>query len=67
MAMALALAMAMAMALAMALVALAMACEALDLIALDNIYVGENGWKDEHFLDVKQAREALAKIRGKEG
>lgn len=33
--------------------------EALEMIAMDNIYIGENGWKDEYFLNVKQAREAL--------
>ncbi len=44
---------------------LAVAIEALELISLDNIYVGENGWRDEHFLNVKQAKEALAKINQK--
>jgi septal ring factor EnvC (AmiA/AmiB activator) len=44
---------------------LAIAVEALELISLDNIYVGENGWRDEHFLNVKQAKEALAKINQK--
>lgn len=42
---------------------LAIAIEALELIAMDNIYVGENGWKDEHFLNVKHATEALEKIK----
>ena len=40
---------------------LAIAVSALELISLDNIYVGENGWRDEHFLNVKQAKEALNK------
>jgi hypothetical protein len=44
---------------------LAIAVEALGLISLDNIYVGENGWRDEHFLNVKQAKEALTKINQK--
>jgi hypothetical protein len=38
------------------------AVEALKMIALDNTYVGEDGWRDEHFLDVKQATEALKTI-----
>jgi len=36
--------------------------KALKLISMDNIYVGENGWRDENFLNVKQAREALKSI-----
>lgn len=34
--------------------------QALKTIALENIYVAENGWRDEHFLNVKQANEALS-------
>lgn len=41
---------------------LSVAVEALNLIALDNIYVTQDEWRDEHFLNVKQAKEALAKI-----
>jgi hypothetical protein len=40
--------------------------EALKLIAMDNIYVAENGWRDEYFLNVKQATEALKSI-GEQG
>lgn len=43
------------------------AVEALELIALDNIFVAENGWRDEHFLDVKQAKEALSIIKQLDG
>lgn len=39
--------------------------EALKLIAEPNIFIAENGWRDEHFLDVKQAEEALSHYREK--
>jgi hypothetical protein len=39
--------------------------EALKLIALKDVYVGENGWRDEYFLSVKQADEALAAVENK--
>jgi seryl-tRNA synthetase len=41
---------------------LAIAVEALEMISLDNIYVDENGWRDEYILGYNQAREALVKI-----
>jgi seryl-tRNA synthetase len=44
---------------------LAIAVEALEMISLDNIYVGENGWRDEYILGYNQAREALNKINQK--
>jgi hypothetical protein len=36
--------------------------EALELICLENIYIGENGWRDEYILSFNQAKEALEKI-----
>ena len=41
--------------------ALELVVDALHNIAQDNIFVSEGGWKDEHFLDAKQANE---RIRG---
>lgn len=38
------------------------AVEMAELISCKSIYVGENGWKDEHFLNVKQAEEFLAEF-----
>jgi hypothetical protein len=41
--------------------------ECLEMICLDNIYVGQDGWKDEYFLVVKNARECLNKLTKDEG
>lgn len=38
------------------------AVEMAELISCKSIYVGENGWQDEHFLNVKQAEEFLAEF-----
>lgn len=50
---------------------LSVAVQTFEAISCDNIYVGENGWRDEHFLDVKQAQEAITNIAnilaGKDG
>ena len=32
------------------------------MICLDNIYIGQDGWKDEYFLVVKNAKECLSKL-----
>jgi hypothetical protein len=36
--------------------------ECLDMICLDNFYIGQDGWKDEYFLVVKNAKECLNKL-----
>jgi hypothetical protein len=36
--------------------------ECLEMICLDNIYIGQDGWKDEYFLVVKNAKECLNKL-----
>ena len=39
-----------------------MMLDCLELICLDNIYIGQDGWKDEYFLVVKNAKECLNKL-----
>ena len=42
---------------------LLVALQGLELVKHESIYVGENGWKDEYFLSVKSATEALNKMK----